>query len=68
MSKLPLIYFITMFVSHYRARKKGSTKIKSMFGFMQEHYNKVKDNLGLEEALAPSSEDEMDNYICKLRG
>ena len=32
---------------------------------MEDHYNEVKEKLGLEEALAPSSEDEMDSYICK---
>ena len=36
-----------------------------MYSVMQDHYNQVKVNLGLEEALAPSSEDETDEYICK---
>ena len=34
---------------------------------MQDHYNKVKNDLGLEEALAPSSEDETDEYISKYK-
>ena len=33
---------------------------------MSEHYDKVKRGLGLDEALAPSSEDEKDDYICKF--
>jgi len=32
---------------------------------MQTHYNAIKTQLGLDEALAPSSEDEKDDYICK---
>jgi len=32
---------------------------------MQNHYNAIKTQLGLDEALAPSSEDEKDDYICK---
>ena len=39
-----------------------------MFEKMQEHYNDVKLNLGLESALAPSSEDEKDDYISKYLG
>ena len=36
-----------------------------MFEVMSRHYEQIKDNLGLDEALAPSSEDEKDNYIGK---
>lgn len=34
-----------------------------MYGIMESHYTQVKDHLGLEDALAPSSEDEQDEYI-----
>lgn len=34
-----------------------------MFDIMSEHYNALKGQLGLDEALAPSSEDEKDDYI-----
>ena len=30
---------------------------------MSKHYDHLKTNLGLDEALAPSSEDEKDDYI-----
>ena len=36
-----------------------------MFEVMSKHYEQIKDHLGLDEALAPSSEDEKDNYIGK---
>ena len=36
-----------------------------MFNQMSRHYEKIKEHLGLDDALAPSSEDEKDNYICK---
>ena len=32
---------------------------------MSTHYDALKQQLGLDEALAPSSEDEKDDYICK---
>lgn len=32
---------------------------------MKSHYAKIKENLGLEEALADSSEDEKDDYMRK---
>ena len=34
-----------------------------MFDIMATHYNDLKNQLGLDEALAPSSEDEKDDYI-----
>jgi len=33
---------------------------------MSTHYDAIKTQLGLDEALAPSSEDEKDDYIRKL--
>ena len=36
-----------------------------MFNQMSRHYEKIKEHLGLDDALAPSSEDEKDSYICK---
>lgn len=38
-----------------------------MFDIMSEHYNALKYQLGLDEALAPSSEDERDDYIQKIK-
>ena len=32
---------------------------------MGTHYDAIKNQLGLDDALAPSSEDEKDDYICK---
>ena len=32
---------------------------------MGNHYDSIKNQLGLDDALAPSSEDEKDDYICK---
>jgi hypothetical protein len=45
--------------------KKGSKTINKIGNIMQNHYNAIKTQLGLDEALAPSSEDEKDDYICK---
>ena len=36
-----------------------------MFDSMAKHYEKIKEHLGLDEALADSSEDEQDKYIRK---
>ena len=36
-----------------------------MFGVMTDHYAAIKNQLGLDDALAPSSEDEKDEYIRK---
>lgn len=36
-------------------------------GTMQVHYAKIKENLGLEEALADSSEDEKEDYMQKMK-
>jgi len=36
-----------------------------MLDVMQTHYEGIKNQLGLDEALAPSSEDEKDDYIRK---
>ena len=36
-----------------------------MFNQMSSHYEKIKEHLGLDEALAESSEDEQDKYIRK---
>ena len=38
-----------------------------MFEVMSKHYEQIKDHLGLDEALAPSSEDEKDNYIVMIQ-
>ena len=37
-----------------------------MFEVMSKHYDQIKNNLGLDSALAPSSEDEKDDYIVKI--
>eukprot|EP00354_Favella_ehrenbergii_P003081 CAMPEP_0170455930 /NCGR_PEP_ID=MMETSP0123-20130129/3729_1 /TAXON_ID=182087 /ORGANISM="Favella ehrenbergii, Strain Fehren 1" /LENGTH=34 /DNA_ID= /DNA_START= /DNA_END= /DNA_ORIENTATION= len=34
-----------------------------MLDIMSTHYDALKNQLGLDEALAPSSEDEKDDYI-----
>jgi len=36
-----------------------------MNDIMSKHYDGIKNTLGLDDALAPSSEDEKDEYICK---
>ena len=36
-----------------------------MLDIMSTHYDELKKGLGLDDALAPSSEDEKDDYICK---
>jgi hypothetical protein len=40
--------------------------MNKMFDIMSEHYNALKGQLGLDDALAPSSEDEKDDYIRKF--
>jgi hypothetical protein len=34
---------------------------------METSYRQIKERLGIDEALADSSEDETDQYICKLK-
>ena len=48
-----------------RQKKKGSQNINKMLDIMSTHYDELKKGLGLDDALAPSSEDEKDDYICK---
>ena len=38
-----------------------------MSEIMTTHYDQLKQQLGLGEALAESSEDEKDDYICKWK-
>ena len=51
--------------SFHSQKAKGKANIKSMFEVMSRHYDQIKGNLGLDEALEPSSEDEQDDYIRK---
>lgn len=44
-------------------KKNGSKNITQMYDIMSGHYESLKNQLGLDEALAPSSEDEKDEYI-----
>ena len=37
-----------------------------MYDIMSGHYEALKNQLGLDEALAPSSEDEKDEYITMI--
>jgi hypothetical protein len=48
-----------------RSSEKNKDKITHIEGIMQKHYKQIKDELGIEELLAESSEDEMDTYIGK---
>lgn len=40
--------------------------IKNLLGVMNQHYEKIKEGLGLAEILADSSEDEKDSFILRI--
>ncbi len=46
-------------------RTKGSKNIEALTKIMSRHYQKIKHDLGIDEALQDSSEDEQDEYIGK---
>lgn len=54
-------------LEEHRARqmKKGSKNISKMLNIMSSKYDSLKQQMGLVEALAESSEEEKDEYICK---
>lgn len=41
-----------------KSREKGNENIQQLYGIMSRHYDAIKENLGLQEALESSSEDE----------